>query len=324
MVEPPACGFTGVVWEARPAEKLAHDLATGNGTVPMAETVAAWTRLGAQFGTAALDYDRIVTELRAAWHSGNSVIPLERLMVVRDWLLDAAGAAAANATRVAEHIATYELAKTAMPHPEEIAALVAAQQMIAQVSAVLGAPLIGAADNTELQQDAAKSSAARVMRTYEMASEPLSTPWQQEPPPRVAPETALQAEEAARAQPAPAQPGTAPRAVVTGFPRLPMVPAPREPGAYRAPSLVQATTAPSTPATAATTPADTGSSRMLPGATAAAASAADDRSGRAGDAAQYRADPAEIADAIQAAPAVLGAEGAAAEAAPPVHRVEAS
>ncbi|NKY31767.1 PPE domain-containing protein [Nocardia speluncae] len=312
MIEPPAHGFTGVVWEARPAEKLATDLITGGGTMRLADAVAAWTRLGTQFGTAALDYDRIVAELRQAWRSESSAIPLERLAVVRDWLLDAAGAAAANATRVAEHIATYELARAAMPHPEEVAALAAAQETIAQVSAILGAPLTAIADDTEFQQDAAKSSAARVMRTYEAASDALATPWQHAPPPVVVSDSALRAEEKARAEPrSTVTPVThAPRGVGPGFPRVPSIPLHREPGAYRAVSIVQATTAPTTPAATTTTAAsDPGSNGPMPGAAGpgAAAASTDDRGSRAGDAAPYRADPTDLAEAIQAAPAVLGA-----------------
>lgn len=308
MIEPPERGFTAVVWEARAAEKLADDLVTGSGTAPMAETVAAWARLGTAFGTAALDYDRIVTELRRAWRSGHSTVSLERLAVVRNWLLDAAGSATANATRVAEHIATYELARTAMPHPEEIAALTAAQQAIAQLSGMLGAPLVATADDTECRQDLVKISAARVMRTYEAASEPLATPWQQEPPPVIAPENALHSEHGAGAPPT-GPPAAVAQTAGPGF-SLPAVPAPRTPGAYSAPAPVQTTMTPATPATT-TAAVDPGSSRMLPGPAASAATtvpSSEDRSSRAaGATAPYLADPADLALRIQAAPAVVGA-----------------
>ncbi|MGY2063242.1 PPE domain-containing protein, partial [Nocardia gipuzkoensis] len=66
MIEPPRTGFTGVVWEAREAGKLAQDLTTGAGPVPMAEAGAAWTRLAAGFGAAAVEYEVILTQLRGA------------------------------------------------------------------------------------------------------------------------------------------------------------------------------------------------------------------------------------------------------------------
>ncbi len=294
-----------MVWEARPAEKLSKDLATGTGTAPLADAAAAWTRLGTQFGSALVDYDRILTTLRQAWHSDHSTLSLARIEVLRQWLQDAATAAAANASRTADHIVTYEVAKFAMPHPDDMAALAEAQRTIAQLGAALGAPMIAAADDAEQQQILAGTHAARVMRTYETASEPLAAPWHQEPPPVIAPDSALRAEHAAR-------PGTpavvASRPVATGFPRMPAIPVIRELSSYRATSVAQSTAVPRySPASATTTSADSGAGRMVPGAVAPSAAAAEgERSSRAGDGIQYQADSADIADPVHAAPAVLG------------------
>jgi PPE-repeat protein len=324
MIEPPARGFTGVVWEARPAEKLAKDLATGTGTAPLADAAAAWTRLGTQFGSALVDYDHILTTLRQAWRSDHSTSSLERIAVLRQWLQDAAVAAAANAARTADHIVAYEVAGLAMPHPDEVAALAEAQRVIAQLGAALGAPMIAAADDAEQQQTLAKAHAARVMRTYETATEPLAAPWAQEPPPVVVPDSALRAEQATHTDTPTA---TVPRPVATGFPRMPAIPVVRELSSYRATSVAQAGTVPQySPTATATTPADSGAGRIAPGSMAPTTTGAADgeRSSRAGDATQYRADPTDIADPIQAAPAVLGVTDQPADTARPPLPGEAS
>ncbi|WP_280399588.1 PPE domain-containing protein [Nocardia carnea] len=302
MIEPP--GFTGVVWQARPAEQLARDLNAGAGTTQLAETVAAWTRLGAQFGTALLDYDHILTALRQAWCSDNGTVFLEQIATLRIALEEAARAAAANATRVADHIVVYEVARAAMPHPVELAALAEAQRTLAQVSATLGAPLLATGDETDTQQDAAKTHAARVMRTYETASEPLATPWQHQTPPVVSSDTALRAEQtAARAATSPS-PIPAPRGV-TAFPRMPALSVPRELTASRTAPTVQST--PSTQySPAATAHSEAGNGRMMPGAMTPTAAGSDDERNSRGSVSPYRADSDEVVGQLQAAPAVLG------------------
>ena len=77
MVEPPNVGFTGVVWDARPTERLAKDLTTGPGAAPMAEAAAAWAKVAAAFGEAVIDYPQIMAVLRQA-ESGVAVPELCR------------------------------------------------------------------------------------------------------------------------------------------------------------------------------------------------------------------------------------------------------
>lgn len=305
MIEPPVPGFTGVVWEARSADKLAADLTTGAGTARMADAVAAWTRLGVEFGAAALDFDRMVADLRRAWHSDHGALPLDRLTDLREWLLAAAQAAAANAVRTGEHLATYEAAVLAMPHPDELAALVALRETISQVGAALGAPLVASVDDTEKQQQIAEPHAGRVMRTYESANESLAAPWAQGRPPVIASDSALQTQEES-ARPAP-PPGTSVRAA--GFPRLPMVSAVRELSSYRTASVVQSSATASSPAATPGVQTDTGGGRMAPGALAPAATAGPpEREHRgAADPRPADTDTVDLAGPIQVAPAVLGA-----------------
>lgn len=302
MIEPP--GFTGVVWQARPAEQLARDLNSGAGTTQLAEAVGAWTRLGTHFGTALLDYDRILATLRQAWRSDNGAVFLERIATLRSALEKAAGAATANATHTANHIAAYEVARTAMPHPVELATLAEAQRLLAQVSSMLGAPLLAIGDDTDTEQDVAKTHAARVMKIYETATDPLATPWQQENPPVVASDTALRVERTAAHT---ATPSPSVVWATAGSPRLPMTSIPRPLTAYRATPAVQPAHATQySPAATSMPPADAGHGRMVPGAMAPTTGNSDSERDSRGGETPYLADPDDVTGKLQAAPAVLG------------------
>ncbi|MGW5385222.1 PPE domain-containing protein [Nocardia sp. NPDC003963] len=316
MIEPPQPGFTGVVWPARPADRLARDLTAGPGAVPLAEAVQAWARLAASFGAAVVEYERMVLEMRGAWGSGRSSEVLQRISTLRDWLLEAATTATANAARFQAQVAAYEIARLAMPHTADIEQIQQIQRMLESVGDMLGAPIKAIAAETDKDADMAKAVASRVMENYEKATEPLASPWQHPTPPVVAPDTALAAEHAAAA------PGATPPPVRGGMPMGPLgipvgsipIPAamPRVPVAYNAPVYAQSTTAPEVvPQTAPV--AAGGSSQaapMAPGAMGAANSAGGGqeaprfpRAGLAGDEDDRFAGEGEL----RAAPAVLGA-----------------
>ncbi|MFC8042682.1 PPE domain-containing protein [Nocardia sp. NPDC057353] len=248
MIEPPQPGFTGVVWEARPPQKLAEDLGTGPGSVPMAEAAAAWGRLAAAFGAAVLEYEHVLHELRGAWQSGASGAVIETVTTLRQWLIDVAAAAAGNAARMQAQVAAYEIAALAMPNLVDIEAIQQAQRTIESIGAAMGAPIKAIAAQTDTETDQAKVVASRVMRNYEAATEPLALPWSQQHPPRIAPEQPLQAEQSAQsaAREASAReistvtPSFAvPPINVAGLIALP----PRELGAFRAPAVASAAAA---------------------------------------------------------------------------------
>ncbi|NKY88782.1 PPE domain-containing protein [Nocardia veterana] len=201
MIEPPQPGFTGVVWPAREPDRLARDLTTGPGAVPMAEAGAAWSRLAAEFGAAVVEYDQIVAGLRGAWESANSGPVLDKVATLRDWLADAAAAAAANAQRAGIQAAAYEVARLAMPDAGELAALQTIQQALRQLGVSLGAPVRAVAAGADEDTDMAKAAAARVMQTYEGATAPLAEPWEQQQPPVIASAAAFESEQAAAAPP---------------------------------------------------------------------------------------------------------------------------
>ncbi|MQY25012.1 PPE domain-containing protein [Nocardia aurantia] len=216
VVEPMAPGFTGQVWEAKPPEQLARDLVTGAGAAPTAEAGLAWARLGAGFAAAAIDYEHILGLIDSAWQSQASRDVLERIRALRNWLAEAAAAAAANAAQAEAHAAAYEIARLAMPDAGEVEAIHSMQQNLEQVGTALGAPMLGALAQLDGQADAAKAVAARVMRTYEAATEPLATPWEHQAPPVVVSDAALAAESGT----AVATPEAAPVSLPTGYPGL--------------------------------------------------------------------------------------------------------
>ncbi|MBF6192921.1 PPE domain-containing protein [Nocardia implantans] len=308
MIEPPQPGFTGVVWTARPPERLARDLTTGPGAVPMAEAVAAWSRLAASFGAAVAEYEKVLADVRGAWQSGRSDEVLRQISTLRDWLVDAAAAAAANAARFQAQVTAYEIARLAMPDTADLENLQQLQRMLESMGGMLGGPIRAIAAETDADQDAAKAVASRVMRNYELATEPLALPWQHQEPPVVAPEQALAAEQAEAAQSAAVPRGAAPiGALPIGTAPIPAMPRVRT--AYQAPVYAQsATAADVVPRTTQATTVNTGGqpAPLVPGALGQA--------GSAPDAARFpRASlPTETSDqigfegGIQAAPAVLG------------------
>ncbi|GGL23757.1 PPE domain-containing protein [Nocardia jinanensis] len=329
MIEPPHPGFTGVVWPARPADRLARDLTDGPGGVPMAEAVQAWARLAASFGAAVVEYERAVLEVRDAWGSGQSSEVLQRISTLRDWLIEAATTATANTVRFRSQVAAYEVARLAMPHTADIEQIQQIQRMLEAVGGILGAPLRAVAAETDKDADLAKAVASRVMENYEKATEPLASPWQHPTPPVIAPDTALAAEHAAAAPGA----NPAPPAVRGGMPLGPMgipvgsipIPAamPRVPVAYNAPVYTQSVKVPETVPQGAAVSAAGGSSQaapLAPGAMGAAGANGGGqeaprfpRAGLSGDADDHFAGESEL----RAAPAVLG--GVEAAAAPQAH-----
>ncbi|MEC3919252.1 PPE domain-containing protein [Nocardia sp. CDC160] len=182
IIKTPAPGFTGVVWEARPAEQLVGALASGNGAVGLVDAGAAWARIGVDFAAAALHLGHIMEDLQDAWRSDSNQSALACVSRIRAWLDDSANSASDNAQKAAGHAVAYQTAVMEMPNVAEVTALSAAQQAIAQSGTGLGAALIGAGIQLDGQREALDATAARVMRSYELATAPLAIPWQQRLP----------------------------------------------------------------------------------------------------------------------------------------------
>ncbi|GGK57501.1 PPE domain-containing protein [Nocardia camponoti] len=304
MIEPPQPGFTGVVWEAREPQRLAVDLTTGAGAVPMADAAAAWSRLAVALGTAVLDYEQVLRELRQSWQSARSEQVWQRVSLLREWLIETATAAAANAARVQAQAAAYEIAKATMPGATELAAIAELQKAVESVGSVLGAPIKAVAASTDADADAATAVASRVMRGYEAATEPLATPWSHAQAPPIASETALIAE-GGGAQPKSGGAVSMPGVAGIGSFALPSLPAPVQ-TAYRAPVLAQSAAPVATPTpTPVATSAPAGTAPLVPGAMPQGGVHEAPRFPRASLAFE-ESDQLVAEGEIQAAPAVLG------------------
>ncbi|MGI5221395.1 PPE domain-containing protein [Nocardia sp. CA-290969] len=329
MIEPPQPGFTGVVWPARPADRLARDLTTGPGGVPMAEAAQAWARLAASFGAAVVEYEKVVGEIRGAWGSDRSNVVLQRITMLRDWLVEATGAATANAARFQVQVAAYEVARLAMPAITDIEQIQQIQQVLESMDGSMGAAIKAVAADADKDSDMAKAVASRVMENYEKATEPLAFSWQQTQPPVIAPETALAAE---KAPPKPPETPSAKTGPVGGglgpMPAGMSVPATaRTLSAYTAPAYAKSTSVQEVLPQSAGSNNTSSASRapIAPGMMGAAGGGGSQESSSSRfPRAALPGDDEQIAGVgeIQAAPAVLG--GVEAAAAPPGARTTAN
>lgn len=204
MTEPPQAGFTGTIWEALPAERLAHELTTGPGGAPLSGAAIAYTELAAALTSANTEFRALLALVANAWGSESSADGLAQLAGLSDWFDEITAAATDNASVAARQAASYELAKLAMPPVAEVTAAVrAAESMLAP--GPLGPPLAGLFDLAEHQLDGLRAQAARVMRTYEAEGTEAATPWSLGPAPAVSAGANLLAEQA-KARQEPGQP----------------------------------------------------------------------------------------------------------------------
>ncbi|NEW57380.1 PPE domain-containing protein [Nocardia cyriacigeorgica] len=307
MIEPPRPGFTGVVWEARQPDRLARELTTGPGSLPLAEAGAAWVQLAAELGTAVVDFERVVLGLRGVWQSITSREAIDKVSRLREWLTEAAASAANNAVRAETQVAAYEVARLAMPNSAELIAIQEIQRLLEQVGAALGAPIQAVAAQTDTDADAAKAAASRVMRGYEAASEPLAEPWTQQPPPVIAAAAALEAEQVSSTAAPPATPALPPVTPGMFAPRGGLGPIPRAKTTYQAAAYTETAATETVEAAAPQqVPASHTNVPLVPGSPFAAAAGAqeEDYRSRAGDAGT---DALGADLGIVSAPAVLGA-----------------
>ncbi|GAC69338.1 PPE domain-containing protein [Gordonia soli] len=203
-------GFTGVIWEARTAERLAHDLHDGRGPVQLAESGLAWGTVAAEIAEVGVEYGKILAGLGVHWDSPTYNHAFEKLTQLVPWFADAAGHAVQTAARAEQQAAATTVALTAMPNPIEIQATKDVSEALSKVHIAAGSPLVAAAANTERAQQDQMQRASRVMESYERATTPVSTPWKHAAPPKIVSPAALRAEEAAAkeaAEKAAAKPG---------------------------------------------------------------------------------------------------------------------
>ncbi|MGV9709742.1 PPE domain-containing protein [Gordonia sp. NPDC003424] len=216
-------GFTGVIWEARPAERLAHDLHDGLGPAHLAESGAAWAKLGAELVDIGVEYGKILADLGLHWESASYNHAFAKLTQLVPWFADAAGHAVFTAAKAEEQAVATTVALTAMPNPVEIAATEAIAEALSHVHMAAGSPLHAVAANTERAHQDQKQRASRVMESYERATTPVSAPWQQPNPPKIVAADALNAEIAAAREAAEKAKAAAPSGIQAGLAAAPAI-----------------------------------------------------------------------------------------------------
>ncbi|WP_067695640.1 PPE domain-containing protein [Nocardia jejuensis] len=316
MLEPTTPGFTDVVWDARQPEQLARDLVTGAGAIPAAEAGVAWGRLSAGFAAAAIEYERILENLGTAWESKNSSAFIERIRALRDWFTSSAAAAASNALQAESHAAAYELARLAMPDAGDVEKIRDLQRTLEQLGTALGAPILSKAAGVDADADAAKAVAARVMRTYEAATEPLSTPWEAQAPPPITEGMATSVVETAAPATEEAVPAPGSLGGMSGFPIGPISIAPIK-TEFRVSGNPQVTTTTEKVVAQPVTVQTSGSVPMAPAAMAGSNQSEEEHVPAAGLAGASPSDEElGLNSGMQVAPAVLGGIDASAQRAP--------
>ncbi|MYR08832.1 PPE domain-containing protein [Gordonia sp. SID5947] len=170
-------GFTGVIWGARSTEKLALDLRAGPGPGPLTDAGFAWHAVSSDLSNAATEYTSILTALGVNWRSPRTDAALETLTRLTSWFAEAAAAAGRNARRAEGQAAAVTVARLSMPDLVEVDVAEKAMQ-VATVVGVVAPGLVGAAARAEQVLHDQKLRAARVMETYEAATESAARPWE--------------------------------------------------------------------------------------------------------------------------------------------------
>lgn len=191
-------GFTGVIWEARPAQRLALDLHTGPGPRKLAESGLAWGEIAGELADIGIEYGKVIAELGIHWESDTYNHAFEKLTQLVPWFGEAAKHALESAGKTEQQAVATTVALTAMPNPVEIEATKAIGDALAKAEVAAGSPLNAVAANTERAQQDQKQRASRVMESFETATTPVSTPWRLGAPPKIVTDAALAAEVAAR------------------------------------------------------------------------------------------------------------------------------
>ncbi|MEE3850990.1 PPE domain-containing protein [Gordonia sp. LSe1-13] len=208
-------GYTGVIWDARTTEQLASDLGDGAGPGPLAEAGLAWGRVASEMASAAAEYGTILAAMAVHWESGHTIESFEKLSRLAPWFAEAAAEAGQNAGRAEAQAAAVTVARLTMPNLVEVDLAEEAMRTATAVSAIAPA-LVGAAAQAERAVHDQRMRAARVMQTYESASETAAKPWKGAPPaPNLVSAQPLAAERAARETAARAAAHTPPKSSST-------------------------------------------------------------------------------------------------------------
>ncbi|ROZ83455.1 PPE domain-containing protein [Gordonia sp. OPL2] len=169
-------GFTGVVWDARSTERLSTELGDGAGAGPLTQAGVSWAHLASEMSSAAVEYSSILVALGVHWDSSHTSATFEKLTRLAGWFAEAAAVAGRNAVRAESQAAAVTVARLTMPNLAEVDIAEKAMQTATTLGAIAPA-LVGAAAHAERALHDQRMRAARVMDTYESATEPAARPW---------------------------------------------------------------------------------------------------------------------------------------------------
>lgn len=160
-------GFTGVEWELRSPEELAHTLTAGPGPGQAGELAAVWTAAAVELEAVASEYRRLAVELSVEWVSEASPGLDDRSREVADDVYGLATRARELADRAGAHAHDHGIARAAMPKAAETAVTSRALDALESLGPGLAGILTGATDALETVQADQRRAAARVMSEYE-------------------------------------------------------------------------------------------------------------------------------------------------------------
>lgn len=266
-------GFTGVEWEMRPPDGLAHALTAGPGPGQAGELAAVWASAAAELESVASEYRRLAVELSADWVSAASPGLDDRSRRVADDVHGLSTRARELADRAAGHSRDHAIARAAMPKAAETAATTGALEALDSLGPGLAGLLSGATDALENLRSDQRRAAARVMAEYETRTAPLAVPVERPAPPRrlvTGIDTGVGGDSTVAAASTP----TTPASAGTGGPSPSLSSA-----------LPGAAAAPPAPAGVQVRPATAGAQTTAPSPAPGAASAPEPRADRAGSAA---------------------------------------
>ncbi|GAB11909.1 hypothetical protein GOARA_091_00270 [Gordonia araii NBRC 100433] len=192
-------GFTGVVWESRPTEKLATDLVSGAGPAPLAEAGLAWANLAEEVAAIGVEYAKVLANLGVHWESLTFNHAFEKLMQLAPWFADTAAKLTDTAVKAETQAAANTVALATMPSLPEVAITEEMAALLAQAGVMLGAPMVASGTANDKVKHEMAQRAARVMQSYEQATQPVAAAWSIGKPPQIVSADALNAERAAAA-----------------------------------------------------------------------------------------------------------------------------
>ncbi|MGZ8178595.1 PPE domain-containing protein [Williamsia sp. SKLECPSW1] len=170
-------GFTGVRWDARPAEKLSRDLSMGAGAKPMFEAGMSWAAIGVALRETASEFERLKKSILEGWKGRGDAGMIAAVEKLEKWVGETADMALRNAAAAERQAVAHTVAVAAMPDADAIAALGHLEDALKQVAAPPKSLMAGGLAELDHQATSMKAQAARVMESYEQATTPVSRPW---------------------------------------------------------------------------------------------------------------------------------------------------